>query len=271
MKVYLSVDMEGIGGVAAWQQVSNTESDYQRAREWMVQEANAAIEGAIEAGADEIVVNDAHGPMRNMVYDQLHPKAQLISGRLKPLGMMAGIDETFDAALFIGYHTMGGGYGVLAHTWNHNPLGVRINGMPVGEWGINAMIAGHFGVPVAMVTGDDLLASEVKKGLGDVETVVVKHALSKLSAQSLPHGEVRRLIREGAARALGRLDEFRPFRPETPLRLEVDFSRTEQADCAAMMPGAVRLGPLTVSRDAQDALEAFGCFYTFMALSVYPS
>lgn len=270
LKVYISVDMEGVAGVVSWSQVTPGEPDYPHARQWMTEEANAAVAGAFDGGATDVVVNDAHDGMRNLLLHQLDARARLISGDLKDLGMMAGIDGSFQAALFVGYHARGGGHGVLAHTWSSRTIGVRINGREVGEWGLNAMIAGHFGVPVVFVSGDDCLAREVREGLGPlVETVAVKRAVTKYAAESLPREQAVRAIREGAARALAKASQIAPYRPQAPIRLEVDLNGTHLADSAAMMPGAERPGPLTVAYTAKDGLEAFRAFLTFMALARY--
>ncbi|HEY8531264.1 MAG TPA: M55 family metallopeptidase [Limnochorda sp.] len=269
MKVYISVDMEGVAGVASWPQVEPQDPAYQLAREWMIQEANAAIEGALEAGATEILVNDAHDGMRNLPLDRIRPPARVVTGSLKPLGMMAGIDGTFDAAFFVGYHARGGHYGVLAHTWSSLVTSVRLNGQEVGEWGLNAMIAGHFGVPVVLVTGDDQLAREIREGLPGAEMVVVKQALSRYAAVSLPREEATAAIRAAAARALRQARSVAPFRPAAPIRLEVEFGTPERADEAAAMPKAERTSARGVAFTADDGLEAWRAFYTFMALAAY--
>ena len=270
MRVYVSVDMEGVAGVVSWDQVTPGKSDYMHARGWMIEEANAAIAGAFDGGARHVLVNDSHNGMRNLLPHELDPRATLVSGGLKDYGMMAGLDDTFAAALFIGYHARGGGPGVLAHTWSSRVIGVRLNGQEVGEWGLNAMIAGAFGVPVVMVTGDDCLAKEVREGLpGPVETVVVKRALTKYAAENLPRAAALEAIREGAARALRKVREIPPFRPQPPIALEVDLNATQLADSVAMMPKAERVGPLTVRYTAEDGLEAFRAILTFMALAAY--
>ncbi|BAS26436.1 M55 family metallopeptidase [Limnochorda pilosa] len=271
MKVYVSVDMEGVAGVASWPQVEPKDPAYALAREWMIEETNAAVEGAVEAGATEILVNDSHDGMRNLPLDRLRPPARLITGSLKPLSMMAGLDASFDAVLFVGYHARGGSEGTLAHTWSSSVTGVRLNGLEVGEWGLNAMIAGHFGVPVVLVTGDDRLAEEVREGLPGAERVVVKQALSRYAALSLPREEATAAIRRGAAQGVARARSVAPFRPSLPIRLEVDFGSPERADEAATLPRAERLGALSVAYTAADAMEAWRAFYSFMALAAYAS
>jgi D-amino peptidase len=269
VKIYISVDMEGIAGVTEWPQTENGSADYAAAREWMLEETNAAITGALEAGATQVVVNDSHSSMRNLLHHCLHPEAHLITGGLKDQAMMAGIDDSFDAAMFVGYHASGGSFGVLAHTWTSKVTGVRLNGAPVGEWGLNAMIAGHYGVPVVLATGDDRLAVEIQAGIGPVETVVVKRALSRYAAENLPRAQVTEAIRKGAKASLSLIRTVEPYKPSLPIRLEVDLAAPQQADGAAMLPGAERLGPLSVAFTAPDALQAFRAFYSFMALVAY--
>lgn len=269
MKVYISVDMEGVAGVAVWPQTENGQGDYNIAREWMLEETNAAVRGALEAGATDVLVNDAHGSMRNLVYHRLHPAARLITGSPKPMSMMAGIDNSFDAAMFVGYHASGGSFGVLAHTWTSKVTGVRVNGKHIGEWGLNAMIAGHYGVPVVMVSGDDQVAGEVHQGLGSVETVVVKRALSRYAAESLPRAVATEAIYQGAKRAMSLIGTVQPYRPAFPARLEVDLGMPQMADAASVLPGAERVGPLTVAYSAPDALTNFRAFYSMMALVAY--
>ena len=232
--------MEGVAGVVSWDQVTPGKSDYMHARGWMIEEANAAIAGAFDGGARHVLVNDSHNGMRNLLPHELDPRATLVSGGLKDYGMMAGLDDTFAAALFIGYHARGGGPGVLAHTWSSRVIGVRLNGQEVGEWGLNAMIAGAFGVPVVMVTGDDCLAKEVREGLpGPVETVVVKRALTKYAAENLP-GRRAGGDSGSAAQALRKVREIPLLPPAAPIALEVDLNATQLADSAAMMPKAER-------------------------------
>lgn len=271
MKVYISVDMEGVAGVAEWPQTENGQGDYSIAREWMLEETNAAVQGALDAGATDIIVNDSHGSMRNLVYHRLHPAAKLITGSPKPMSMMAGMDNTFAAAMFVGYHASGGGYGVLAHTWTSRVTGVRVNGVHVGEWGLNAMIAGHYGVPVVLVTGDDQVAREVRQELGSVETVIVKRALGRYAAESLPKAKATEAIYQGAKKALGLVGTVQPYCPSFPARLEIDLGAPHMADAAAVLPGAERISPLSVAYTAENALENFRAFYSLMALVAYAS
>lgn len=267
MKVYVSVDMEGIAGVAQWPQVTVGDPAYALARDWMVGEALAAVEGARAAGAAEVLVNDSHDGMRNLPVDRMPPATRLITGSLKPQGMVAGLDGSFAAALFVGYHTRARGGGVLAHTWSNLTLWVKLNGVEVGEFGLNAMVAGHHGVPVVMVSGDDRLAEEARALIPEIEAVVVKRALTRFAAESLSHEEACARIRAAAERAVRRAGQVPPFRASAPIELEVAFQTPSAADGAETMPGARRLDELTVAWTAPDALQAYRAFRTMQALA----
>ncbi len=204
MRVYVSVDMEGIAGVVHESQTDPTDPacavEYGRFRCLMTAEANAAIEGALAAGAKNVVVNDSHWFMRNLLAEELHEAAELVSGDPKPHSMMQGIEAGFDAALFIGYHARAGTRNaILDHTYADRIHEVRLNGKPVGELGLNAAFAGAHGVPVALVSGDSALATEAKDLLGDdVAAVVVKQAVSRHAAQSVAPAAACQLIRDGS-------------------------------------------------------------------------
>lgn len=260
MKVFISADMEGTAGVVAWDQTNPTDKDYDAAVELMVGEVNAAIEGALEAGATEIVVCDSHNTMRNLHPSRLNPAAQLNSGGGKPFSMMQGIDESFDAVFFTGYHAMAGDGGVLNHTyWDGIVSAVRLSGRPVGELGINAGIAGYYGVPVAMATGDAALAAEAKDLLPDVETVTVKTATGRFSATSVHPTVARERIQAGAQRALARVGEMEPFTLEPPVTLELGVAHTSQMDRIVLIPGVERTGPRTMRYVHDDYVTAFRC------------
>lgn len=276
MRVYLSIDMEGLAGVAHPHQVSFGPAvdrvDYDRSRGLMAGEANAAIEAAIEAGAREVVVNDSHWLMRNLRAEDLDPRARLVVGD-KPLSMTQGVgdapDGAFDVALFIGYHA-GAGHptGVIAHTYSSaTVLEVRVNGTAHNEAGLNALRLGHFGVPVAAVSGDDALAGEVEALLPWAERVVVKRAIGYSVADSLSPDEARAAIREGVRRALARPETLRPYELEPPLRVEVDLRLPIQADFAAVLPDTERIGGRTVAFTARDADRAYRTFLAVQRLA----
>ena len=273
MRVYISVDMEGIAGVVHESQTDPTTpafaAEYARFRRLMTAEANAAVEGALAAGATRVLVNDSHWFMRNLLAEELHQTAELVSGDPKPRSMVQGIDQQggFDAALFIGYHARAGTRNaILDHTYADRIHDVRLNGKPVGELGLNAGVAGVHGVPVALVSGDSALAAEAKDLLGDVATVIVKEAVSRHAAKSVAPAVACRMIREEVARALKR--SHAPFTLRAPVTLEVDFAMTIHADMAELCPGATRTAGRTVAFTHQDYGEVFRAWRTLLNLSV---
>jgi D-amino peptidase len=282
MRVYISVDMEGLAGVAHPHQVVYGRDgidrvDYDRSRALMAGEANAAIDAALAAGAGAVVVNDSHWLMRNLRAEDLHPGARLIIGD-KPLSMTQGIgeeaeEEGFDAAAFIGYHA-GAGHpaGVMGHTFASSTImGVRVGDVPHNEAALNALRLGHFGVPVILVSGDDALADEVSQLLPWAERVVVKRGAGYGVADSLAPDAARAAIAEGMGRALGRLDEMPIYRREPPLRCEVDLRLPGMADFVAVLPGVDRIGPRTVAFAADDADLLFRTFLCVVRLSTIPA
>jgi len=261
MRVYISVDMEGVAGVAHEDQTDPTEprhaGEYNRFRKLMTHEANAAIAGAIEAGAKSILVNDSHWLMRNLLAEDLNPAAELLSGGPKRLSMVEGIDTGFDAAMFIGYHARAGTRNAtIDHTYTSRVYEARLNGEPVGELALNAAMAGVHGVAVALVSGDRALAAEARALLGDdVEAVVVKEAVGRFAARSLAPSVACERIRAGAIAALSR--KHSPYTIPAPIRLEVDFALTQMADMAELVPGSVRTGGRSVGYTADDYREVF--------------
>lgn len=253
MRVYISVDMEGITGVVHSSQVSPGERDYERFRRIMTREANAAILGALDGGATVILVNDSHGPMTNLLIEELHPAASLISGRPKPHGMMEGIEQGWDAAFFVGYHSRHGTTAsVLDHTWSSASLvHAELNGRPVCEGDLNAGLAGEFDVPVVLVTGDEAYCRQQQALLGeDLPVVAVKRSVGRFAAESLSLEEAHRRIREGAARALG--TARRPFRFPPPHRITLTYNHAGRADHAAQLPGSERVDGLRVAYESDD-------------------
>src|SRR5690349_1260963 len=185
MRVYISVDMEGVAGVVHEDQTDPIDprhaAEYNRFRRLMTAEANAAVEGAMLAGANRVLVNDSHWLMMNILAEELHPAAELLSGNPKARSMVEGLELGFDAAMFVGYHAMGGtGQAIIDHTYTSRVHEARLNGRPVGELALNAALAGTYGVPVVLVSGDQAVAEEAHAPLGTaVETVVVKHAVGR--------------------------------------------------------------------------------------------
>jgi len=261
LKIFISVDMEGITGVVTSEECSRTGQDYNYFRKIMTLETNAAIEGALAAGATEIWVRDSHGSARNIFPDLLNEKAILIrdwSGG--PKGMMEGIDETFDAVLFIGYHAKAGTPdAIIEHTSSGIVTDMAVNGVSLPETGYNALTAGHYNVPVVFLAGDRAICEQAKKLLGHVETVAVKHAVGA-AAVSLHPNVANDRIREGVQKALENLSAFKPFKMTPPYTLVMKLKTETQVYNGAFYPGAKRTGDweLTYKSDSiMDIIKAF--------------
>ena len=248
MKVFLSVDMEGIGGVVTSEQLGPTGFEYAKFREYMTAEALAAIAGAREAGATEFVVADAHGNMQNLLIDKFPVGVTIIRGSPRPLMMMEGIDSTFSAAMFIGYHSATTNpQGVRAHTISSATFAaVRLNGVLMSESGINAIIAGSFGVPIVMVSGDDQAVGEVSKLTGNVEGAVVKRSISFHAAAVMTPEASQALIRAKAKAAMLRLKEFKPVSARGPFELELTYKNYTPAEMMSYLPGTERIDAHTI-------------------------
>jgi len=261
MRVYISIDMEGVAGVVHEDQTDpvgpSHAGEYNRFRRLMTAEANAAVEGALAAGAEYVLVNDSHWLMMNLLAEELHPAAELLSGGPKARSMVEGVDGGFDAALFVGYHARAGvGHATIDHTYTSRVYEARLNGQAVGELAINAAMAGVYGVPVALVSGDQAIAAEAREVLGpSIETVTVKHALGRFAARSVAPTVACRMIREGVIAALGR--PHAPLRLASPIHLEVDFALTQMADMAELVPGSVRTSGRTVAYTHGEYGEVF--------------
>jgi len=270
MRVYISVDMEGIGGIVEEKQISSDEfgSGYrQEARELLTGEVNAAIEGALEGGATAVTVNENHSG-RELILERLHPTARVIQGNTKPLETLDTIDDGYDALFLVGIHARS--YtpkSVLAHTWWPGVTDEwRVNGTVIGEIGFNALLAGHFGVPTALVTSDDGGVAEAQELLGDVEGVTVKWSRSHAAAVGVHPTEAQRLVREGAAKAVRERDRFKPFSLGTPVAFEIDFGKAAMADRVCIVKPFERTGPRTVTIQADTFEEAVR--WSFVAESV---
>ena len=270
LKIYISADMEGITGVVSTDQTSPEGRDYEAARKWMTDDVNAAIDGALRAGASEIIVNDAHGNMRNILPADLSPRAVLISGSPKPLGMMQGIDDSFNACLFVGYHAQAGAQdAVLDHTFSSGVVRmVKVNGAEVGELGINAAVAGAYGVPVAFVSGDVAVCKEAKIVLGSgVVTAPVKDGIARTAARLIPMADARRAIRDRVADALRKPGAVKPYRFASPCKFEVEFSNAGQADMAVALPGVQRLSARIAAFQSGDYIQGYKLLRALIALA----
>lgn len=268
MKVYISIDMEGITGVAVDADVSPTGATYEYCRKLMTEECNAAIEAAFDAGATEVLVNDSHWTMRNLLQKELDRRARVIRGLRKPYDMVQGIDEDTSAAMFIGYHAAAGnGNGVLNHTMEGTVREVLLNDELAGETRLNAAFAGWLGVPVVLVSGDDVVCQEARDLLGDVETVEVKQAIDEYTAASLHPDEAQDRIREAATRALRRLGEFRPYRVASPTTMRIALTSTSMAAICEGVPGVKRVASRDVEYVASDYIELYRMLGVLLALA----
>lgn len=257
LTLYISADMEGVVGAVTAEQLGPSGFEYQRSREFMTGEVNAAIAAAFEAGATEIVVSDSHGNGQSLLIDKLPPTVTVVRSWPRPLMMMEGIDETFDAAIFLGYHTGTHNLqGVRAHTISSGMLAeVRLNDTPMSEASLNAAIAGHFGVPVILVSGDDQVIEETRRYLGDVEGAVVKWAIGFHSARTLTPQRANEVIAEGVKRALARLDDFRPYKMRTPVRLDLRFKNYRPSEVFAYLPIVERPDSHSIRLVGKDMIE----------------
>lgn len=258
MKVYISVDMEGISGVVAPTQTTPGSPDYERACELMTEEANAAILGARAGGATEVLVNDAHGSMTNLLIEDLDSWADVISGSPKPFGMLQGLDETFNVAFLIGYHARAGTpNAILDHTYSSRTVAhVELNGRPVGEIGLNAALAGVFGVPMGLVTGDQAATAEAVALLGSsLHTVTSKEAVSNQAARCIHPEETQSLIRQAAEQAI--TTQVAPFVLDTPVVLRLVLRSSVMADYAGLIPGSRRLDGYTLEYAHEDYLTVY--------------
>ncbi len=265
MKILIAADMEGVSGVTRWEETDPTHNEYARFRRIMTDEVNAAIAGATEAGADEFIIADGHGNGTNILIEELDSHAMLNSGGDSPLSMMQGVDAETAGVIFIGYHARGGSQNaVLAHTWSSGRIAnVWLNGVLVGEYGLNAAVAGHFKVPVLMISGDQTACAQAVELLGPLETAVVKQASGYYSAECLPPKITLPMITKAANKAVLRLKDGtapQPFIVQTPVNVSIEFRQPEAADRAVRLPGAKRLESLRIEFTVPDMLKAHAGF-----------
>jgi len=272
MKILIAADMEGVTGVVHWDHVSPSHGEYPRFRRLMTGDVNAAIRGAFEAGADEVVVTDGHDEGRNILIEELDPRARLNAGGPKPLAMVQGADAGVSGVIFVGYHArVGTPHAILEHTWSSTCVaGLWLNGQPTGEIGLNAAVCGHFDVPVIMVSGDESACAEAAELLGSIETAVVKRASGRMAAECLPPEVTQAAIYSSAVQAVSCLragEAPPPFRPQTPISIAVEFVHSEMADQAMILPGVSRPEGKRVELTADDMLTAYRVFQVAVTLA----
>ncbi|GAB4546181.1 MAG: M55 family metallopeptidase [Anaerolineae bacterium] len=272
MKILIAADMEGVTGVVHWDHVTPGHAEYPRYRRLMTADVNAAVRGVFEGGAEEVIVTDGHNAGRNLLIEELDPRARLNAGDPSPFSMVEGIDAGVTAAIFIGYHARAGApEAILSHTWSSTRVaGVWLNGKTVGEIGLNAAVCGHFEAPVIMLSGDQTACAEATGLLGEIETAVVKRATSRMAAECLSPEATQAAIQTAAVRAMRRLGAGEmppPFRLQSPISLAVEFVQPEMADRAMLLPGARRSGGKTVEVSTEDAPAAYRAFQAMVALA----
>lgn len=260
LRIFVSVDMEGIGGIGTGVMTSTGGKDYGTGRELMTAEVNTVVDAIFAREPDaRILVNDSHGDHQNVLHTGLDPRVDYIQGSIKPLGMVQGLDATFDGAVFVGYHARAGDPdGFLAHTGSGSVKGLWLNGVEVGEGGMNAAFAGGHGVPVILAAGDSAATAELSDLL-DTETVTTKTAETPASARLIHPERVREMLAEGVGRALDRLERggFEPFDVGEPVRVEMRFSSTTHVDVLMSIPGMEKVDGFTVGYTADDADQAY--------------
>ncbi len=275
MRLLISCDMEGISGIVDWEQVTPGANEWLRGRKLMVGDANAAVNGAYTAGAEGVTVSDSHWHMRSIELEHLDPRARLHSGSPSPFSMMQGVDDhpPYEAVAFIGYHARAGAKkGVLCHTWSDKAHGVWLNGVEVGEIGLNAAVAGHYGLPVVAISGDQTACLEAQTLLGmEIEVAVVKLATGRYSAECLPLAESREKICEAVARGLTKLKSgtgaAKPFTVTSPVELAVEFKFPHQADAAFLVPGTRRPSGTRVEFTGADLVVAMRAFRALVSVA----
>ncbi|HEY8314261.1 MAG TPA: M55 family metallopeptidase [Candidatus Baltobacteraceae bacterium] len=263
MKLYVSCDMEGTAGVCSWMQCdpSNT-VEYPIYRRYMSQEVRAAIDGARAGGATDVLVNDSHWDMRNLLWDELPSDVRVISGSRKPFSMAEGIDRGFAGAFFTGYHAkVGDENGALAHTYTADVLyNVRVNGIACSEALFNAAMAGYHGIPVLLVSGDRTIVEDVRTHMPWVAGVIVKESIGHYATDSLTPRSAQNAIRAAAREAMLHAADAKPFVFEPPIVMELETTRVEQADFIELMPGFERIGGRTLRFAHDDYATIFRAF-----------
>jgi len=272
MKILIAADMEGITGVVDWDHVRPGHAEYARFRQLMTGDVNAAVRGAFDGGAQEVIVTDGHNAGLNLLIEEIDPRARLNAGESYPFSMVEGIDSGINAAMFVGYHARAGtSNAVLSHTWSSSRVAsVWLNGQEVGEIGLNAALCGHFEVPVIMLSGDQTACAEATELLGGVETAVVKRAMGRMAAECLSPQAAQAAIQAAAERAVRRLSAGEtppPFRLQKPITLVLECVQPEMADRAALLPGARRSADKKVEFTAEDMPAVYRVFQAMIALA----
>lgn len=265
LKIFISADMEGVVGAVTGEQLSPGGFEYEKFRGFMTAEVNAAIDAARAAGATEFVIADAHGNGQNLLIEQLPDDVTVVRSWPRELSMMGGIDDTFDGVIFLGYHSSTGNIrGVRAHTMSSATItSVRLNGIEMTEGSMNAAMAGHFGVPVIMVSGDDVAVAENQVLIGNIEGAVVKWAKGFHSAETLTPQAAYEVIRTRTASAISRINDFEPYVLDTPIELELSLKHYRPVEVLSYLPNVERINSHTIRYTGEDIIEISN-FLTFL-------
>jgi D-amino peptidase len=271
MKILIAADMEGVTGVVCWDHVTSTHAEYGRFRRLMTGDVNAAIRAAYDAGADEVVVADGHGSGRNLLIEELDPRVRLNCGSPSPFSMVEGIGPEMAGVVYIGYHARSGTPdAILDHTWISAVTSVQLNGLEVGEIGLNAAVCGHFNVPVIALSGCRAACAEIEALLGSmVETAPVKTAQGRMAAECLTPEASVALIGQAVGRAVSRLrrgEAPRPWTVSPPVEVTVEFHTSDLTDRAAILPGVQRQGR-SLRYTASDLPAAYQAFRALVRLT----
>jgi D-amino peptidase len=270
MKVHITADMEGIATISHDEQADYKSPEYPRMRDIMTGEVEAAIQGAKDGGADEIVVCDAHDTGRNLLVEKLDDDIEIVQGSPYDLGMMHGISRNCDASLQVGYHSMRHTHaGTIGHTYTYNIARLSFNGVVIGESGLSAAIAGHFGVPTVLVSGDSHAVKQAQKLVKNIVGVPTKTGTGLYAVRSLTPRKACELIRKGAKEAVERRETIKPFVVRRPVRMEVELERPLMAEYASRIPQVRRVDIKTLSFRAKDVIQAFDVFNVIDKVASY--
>ena len=257
LKIFISVDMEGIGGIGTPKMVSSSGKDYATGRKLMTNEVNSVVEAIFEFGPAEVLINDSHGDMQNLLHTELDPRVEYIQSNIKPLGMVQGLDESFDAAIFIGYHTRAGtANGFLAHTGSGSVKGLWLNGTEVGEGGLNAYFAGALEVPVILASGDKAFTEQFGK-IVPSKMVTTKEAIGSSAAKLNHPKEVQKMLKSQTTAALKELKNTKPLDTQGAITFRMRTSGTTRADILMGIPEMIRIDGVTVEYEAKNMDEAY--------------
>lgn len=269
MKLYLSMDMEGVTALPDYTYVDSTENNYERGRRLMTADANAIIHSAFDHGATEFLVNDSHSKMNNLIAEDLHEEALLITGGVKAFSMVEGLDASYDGAFFAGYHARAGQKGVMSHAMVFAVRSMWINEVEVGELGINAYVAGYYGVPILMVAGDDCACREAEALIPNIVTAAVKESLTRSAVKTLHPKKAQQLLREKTKVAIENKANVQPLVPPDAPVLKMEFTNYGEAELAAMMPGCeMEAGTTIVRYQAKDIVEAYRAMLVMTELAM---